>query len=146
MSVSVSSAIAVLMCDTFTAQINVGTTVAAGYVIVYKGTVPANARAAMAGDVAQLVKLTSPADAFADAVANDAGGYAESIAGAIPNTPATADGHATFFRQYNRDNQVIYQGSVTLPNGGGEMELSSLDLLTGINAVVQSYSIRYPMG
>lgn len=146
MAVSLSSIAAVKICDFITSLFNEGTAVDSGYVRIYSGPKPVNNRAALVGANLVLVELDSPADAFSDAAANDVAGYAEALANPIPDTPATSDGEATFFRQFNRNNEAVYQGDVSAANGGAEMELSSTSLIAGINAVVQSYAIRYPMG
>lgn len=145
MSLSFTSALALAMLNFFTGKINDGTAVAGGYVRVYAGVKPTNVRTALAGNTV-LAELPSPADAFADATVNDAGGYCEALAAAIADIPAAADGTATFFRQFNRDNVAIYQGDVGLSGSGAEMELSNVALIAGINVVVQSYIIRQPMG
>lgn len=145
MAVTLSSLAAVAMCNAFTALINQGSAVDSGYFRIYAGAVPANARAALVGENTLLVELDCSADAFADAVANDAAGYAEAQANTIPEAVAVGTGTATFFRHFDRDNRVVYQGTVSLPNGGGQLELSNTAVTAEINTVIQSYAITYPM-
>ena len=144
MTMSFNSATAVAACDLYTSRVNAGAAVPAPYFVVFKGTIPANVRAPI-GDAVPLVTIVTAVDTFIDAVPNDAGGYAEALANAIADTPASADGIATFFRQFNRDNVAIWQGTVSEPNAGGDMELSSVNVIAGVNVVVQSYAFRTPM-
>jgi len=145
MTMSFNSATAVAACDLYTSRVAEGAAVAAPYFVVFKGTIPANVRAALPGDAAPLVTIVTAVDTFIDAAANEAGGYAEALANAIADTPAGADGIATFFRQFNRDNVAVWQGTVSEPNAGGDMELSSVNVIAGVNVVVQSYAFRTPM-
>lgn len=142
MALSFNAALAQLICDTYTGRINNGSAQPTPYFVIYKGTVPANVRTAPAGDVAPLASVPMAADAFGDSVVNLGAGYVEATAGTITDTAATADGAASFFRQFDRDGNAIWQGTITGPGGGGDMELSTTNVVTGVNVVVQSYVFR----
>jgi hypothetical protein len=54
---------------------------------------------------------------------------------------ATAAGTAAKFRVRNRDNTEIFQGTVTVTGGGGDMELSSTSI--AINDVIRINTFTY---
>lgn len=97
-----------------------------------------------ADSVTELVSFTLPNPCFADpAAANRA-----SRVTANPIDPATvvADGTASFFRVYDAEGAAVYDGSVSLQGGTGDLQLSDLNLVSGIQVQVFSYTIEMPTG
>lgn len=140
MTITTTAAVAIAVANTYAAQIEAGTTVAP-YFVIYGGTPPTSVRAALSGNTV-LATVPYANDAFQDAVDDSANGYAKAVANAVADTPATTTGEASFYRAFNRDNVAVWQGSVTENNLGGDMELSSVSLVAGVNVVVQSSELR----
>lgn len=115
-------------------------------VIVYGGTAPTKPQTAVGGGNKVLVQFNLPSTPFQAPV--DGGTYAKaevdvSILGAIT---AAADGDATFFRIVNANSVVSHQGAVSVIGGGGDMELSSVSVVTGVDVVVVSLALLQPTG
>jgi len=144
MAVLLSIAAAISAVDAMTARVDLGTTNPQAAFTVYSGPVPTRSDAALDPANIALVTIAMNADAFGDATDNTDDLVAEAIAGAIAETPALADGTATFYRQFDRDGNVVWQGVTTEANLGGDMELSAINVVTGVNVVVQSYALRIP--
>lgn len=145
MALSLSSAVGIAACDALTAKTEDGSAVAASYFRVYAGPPPATIRDALDGANVVLIDMEMPSPAFQPAVENLTDEVAEAAAFPVDQKPADANGRATFYRMFNKDNQPIWQGLVTAPNLGGDMELSSIDVVSGVNVVVQSFFMRVPL-
>lgn len=143
MTLSLKASVAIAACNAIVAQAEVGTTNPAPSFTVYSGTMPADIDTALAGNTA-LFTIVMDEPAFAGAVDNDTDGFAEAIAEPIADTPAIADGVATFYRLFDRTGTAIWQGNVTEANLGGDMELSSVNVIDGVSVVVTSFIIRVP--
>lgn len=143
MTLSLHERVAIAACNAIVDQADLGTTNAAASFSIYSGPVPASVKAPLSGNTV-LVQMTMSNPAFGDAVDNDTDGFAEAEAAAIGEVAAVADGTATFYRLFDRDGIAIWQGNITAPNLGGDMELSSVDVIEGVNVVVQSFFIRMP--
>lgn len=143
MALSLKASVAIAACDAIVAQAAVGATNPAVTFTVYSGTIPASVDAALAGNTA-LITIEMDNPAFKAAVDNVTDNCAEAEAEAIVEQPALADGVATFYRLFDRTGTAIWQGTVSEPNLGGDMELSSLNVITGVSVVVQSFFIRVP--
>lgn len=143
MTLSLKASVAMAACNSIVAQADIGTTNPTAKFVIYKGTMPANVEAALGGAL-PLVEMPMATPAFKPAVDNTVDGFADAVANPVAEVAATGDGTATFYRLFNRDNVAIWQGTVTEPNLGGDMELSSLTVIAGINVVVQSFTIRMP--
>lgn len=140
----ITAADAIAACDTLCARLDLGTTDPAAGIEVYDGAQPATLEEAVTTQVL-LVKLTMNATgAFIGAV--DAAAHAESTARAIADTPALTNGVAAWFRIKDRDGNTRWQGTVSEPNLGGDLELSSLNIIAGVNVVTVSLKARMPKG
>lgn len=143
MALSLKTSIALIVCDALVAQAGVGSTNPAARFSVYSGTPPANVEAALSGNTA-LITIDMANPAFKAAVDNPTDNCAEAEANTIAEQPAVADGTATFYRLFDRSGTAIWQGTVSEPNLGGDMEVSSLNVIAGVSVVVQSFFIRVP--
>ena len=143
MTLSLKATVAIAACNAIVAQAEVGSTNPAPSFTVYSGTMPADIDTALAGNTA-LITIVMAEPAFAGAVDNDTDGFAEAIAEPIAETPAITDGVATFYRLFDRTGAAIWQGNVTEANLGGDMELSSVNVIDGVSVVVTSFIIRVP--
>jgi hypothetical protein len=77
------------------------------------------------------VQFSNPA--FGDAT----GGIATANAIAA-DTSAANTGTPTYFRVRDRDNAEIFRGTVTLTGGGGDMQLSSTNIVAGDTVTITS--------
>ena len=114
MALAHSTAIRNSLADLVVDAIDVGTTNSAGEIEI--GT------AAFAA-IASTIAFVDPAFGAAS------GGTATLLS--VPREDSSAVGNASpvaVFRVNNRDETEIFQGTVTLPAGGGDMELSSLTI------------------
>lgn len=112
------------LADEVVDRFDVGTTDAAGDILVQTS-----------GD-ADLVTITLNNPAFGAASSGTA-----TAAGLPVEGTATGAGAAAKFRARDRDNGEIFQGTVTATGGGGDMELSSVDI--AINDVVRINTFTY---
>lgn len=140
----ISAADAIAACDAICARLDLGATNPAAEIEIYDGAQPATLEEAATTQVL-LVKLAMNATA-AFISAEDAAAHAEATANAIVDTPALADGQAAWFRVRDRDGAVRWQGTVSEPNLGGDLELSSLNIIAGVNVVTVSLKARMPKG
>lgn len=96
-----------------------------------------------AGDL--IVQTSADAILCAIALANPAFGAASSGTATASTLPregtATGAGTAAKFRVRNRDNSEVFQGTVTVSGGGGDMELSSTSI--AVNDVVRINTFTY---
>jgi len=143
MTITTSVEVAIAELDAVVDRADSGTTNPSARFTIYAGAMPANARAPL-GDATALVTIAMGNPAFGDAADNAAASAAEALANAIADTPALATGTASFYRLVDRDETVLWQGTVTEPNQGGDMEVSAINVVTGVNIVVQSFAMRAP--
>lgn len=96
-----------------------------------------------AGDL--IVQTSADAILCTIALANPAFGAASSGTATASTLPregtATGAGTAAKFRVRNRDNSEVFQGTVTVSGGGGDMELSSTSI--AVNDVVRINTFTY---
>ena len=79
---------------------------------------------------------------FAAATDETEGGTA--VANAVTPVSAVATGTATWFRLMDGDDTVIMQGSVSAPLGGGDITISSTEVIIGIEVSIVSLSYIQP--
>lgn len=144
MTLSVTAAVAIAACDAYTARAEIGSTNPAAKFTIYSGPVPATVTDALTGANIALVTMTMSSPAFGPAADNVAAVAAEASAGPVADTPALADGTATFYRLFDKGGNAVWQGIVSTPNAGGDMELSSTSVITGVTVVLQSFFFRVP--
>ncbi|MGD1956351.1 MAG: hypothetical protein ACFBZ9_14190 [Sphingomonadales bacterium] len=111
-----------------------------GRVVIYAGTPPANADAALSGNTI-LASLPTSDPAFGNA---DASGTA--TAGSITQQNASDTGDATFFRVEDSDSNVVKQGTVTQTGSGGDMQLANVTITSGNPVEITSYTHQQPAG
>lgn len=121
----------------------------AGYVgaspllIVYAGTAPASARAALSGNtvLATLACAATPFSSFTDdGSANEVATFA-----AIASAAAAATGTAVFWRLVKADGTtVVMQGTCGV--SGAELNLNTTSITAGSTVSVTSGTIKLPYG
>lgn len=113
-------------CDAVVDMIDDGTSLAYGTlkILTYDSTV--------------ITSLQLSVPAFGDASDGTA------IANTIYDNTAFIDGTAALFDFYNRDATWVWGGDVTLPGGGGVMELSSLGMPKDTTVSISSARYMVP--
>lgn len=117
-----------------------------GVLVVYSGTRPATADTALSGNTA-LISFTLPNPSFGAPSPVSSG--AQATANAITAVAAGATGTAQFFRIYDgtgATGTVILDGSVTDTTGNGDLKLSTVNVVSGINVSVVSLNALMPNG
>lgn len=112
---------------------------AAGTVKIYTGSQPASAADAASGTL--LVTITCSDPAFGNSGAVTAG---TATANAIAAVNAAATGTAGWFRAADSNGLVVEDGTCTATGGGGEMELSTLSLVSGVPVDITAWDVTAP--
>lgn len=132
-----ATAVRQAMANSATALIDAGA--AAGAIKIYSGAVPASPNDALVAQVL-LATLTMSDPAFG--AANGAG---VATAGAITgDNAADATGAASFFRIEDSNGVVRFQGDVTATGGGGDLQLSNVNIQAGVQVDITSFTITQP--
>lgn len=134
MATSITSAAAAAMAAAL--NTNIGST---AKIRIYDGTAPANASAAATGT--NLVTFTCSSPAFDSTT----GGVMTLDVTPALTQAALATGTATYFRILDSAaTTTILQGSVTATGGGGDLQLNTTSLSTGVNVTITSGTITMP--
>lgn len=111
-----------------------------GFIRIYSGVRPADADTGLSGNTL-LATLTFGATAF-QAAANGA-----CIANAITGGTAGNNGAATFARAFKSDGTtVICDFSVSVQSGGGELQFTTLTIVSGVAVTASGLAITCPIG
>lgn len=110
-----------------------------GYIEIRTGSQPASAGDAATGDLLVTFTLDDPAfGAAATGVATLAG---------TPLTETAVDtGTAGWFRMYDGADNVVLDGSVTPTSGGGQIEINTTSINTGVDVELTSGTVTMPAG
>lgn len=112
-----------------------------GFLRIYSGTRPTDADTALSGNTL-LAQLTFGATAFPAA----SGGVltANAITG---DSSADATGTATFARLFESNGTTVFADiSVSATGGGGELQLSTTSIVSGVAVNITSLTITAPVG
>ena len=107
-------------CDAIMDLINLGSTNAEGTLRFYTGAQNANGNSEATGAICDC-ELSNPATGAADA--NGLATFST-----IAQGVATASGTVQSFAVLNRDGNVVFTGTVTATGGGGDIELTSVNI------------------
>jgi hypothetical protein len=129
MTISLSTKIRNATCNNIVDSIDQGTTVLNGYIEIRDGDRPATPQNSATGKMLATLFFSSPA--FGEAVNGTA--VANSI---TADTSINATGIATWFRIYNRNNEVQMDGDITLTGGGGDIEFDDVTFIEGGTAII----------
>lgn len=110
----------------------------AGIIRIYSGAQPATADTAPSGTL--LATITLPDPAFGAAAAGSAS------AGAIAAAAATTTGTAGWFRALDSALVTVLDGSVTATGGGGDMQLNTTSLVSGVDVDITTWTVTMPAG
>lgn len=123
-----------------------GSSNAAGRILIYDGTEPTNASDALSGNT-ELVSISMQNPAYAGVFDN--GDLIRAVAAttgdpaAVGSGTVVASGTATFYRVVDRDNNVLWQGSVVASGGGtGNLTLSQTGFTVGDVVTISNFAIQ----
>jgi hypothetical protein len=111
-----------------------------GYIQIRTGTQPADPDDAASGTLLVTLQLNDPA--FGAAV----DGVADADVTPVPEATAVATGTAGWFRAYDDNDASVIDGSVTSTGGGGDMELNTTAIVSGVSVRVTAWSVTMPAG
>ncbi|HEX9904622.1 MAG TPA: hypothetical protein VGA77_06630 [Propylenella sp.] len=114
----------------------------AGLLRIYAGSVPADADAALGG--ATLLATLTMSDPAFGAAADAAPGATATASAITSDTSADATGTASFFRLLDSNALAIMQGLVTATGGGGDMEINSVSITSGVTVQCTSFTYTQP--
>jgi hypothetical protein len=111
---------------------------------VYNGARPATLTEPIGARVKLVVLSLDNVAAFQAPV--DVGGqpYVQSTANTIADTPALATSVATWFRVVDDAGVAHWIGDVTEANLGGDLEISSVNMVQDVNVVTVALRVRFP--
>lgn len=134
MATRISTASRNAAADAVTALLDAGS--GPGYIELRTGTQPATGETAATGSVLATIEVGDPA--FNAAVTG------VSTANAIAVASGSAPGTAEWFRAYDSAGNGVIDGAVTATGGGGEMQLNSTTISSGVDVAVTSWTITMP--
>jgi hypothetical protein len=117
MAISFAINTANALLNQITSRIDLGT--GAGNIVIYSGTVPANANASLSGNTVLATLVCS--DPSAGAATNKV----LTLNSIAQDASADATGEATFFRIMDSDSNVVLQGTVSAVGGGGDLTMNT---------------------
>lgn len=110
----------------------------AGTIKIYTGSQPADADDAETGTLLATIPCSDPA--FGSASAGSAS------ANAIAPVAASATGTAGWFRAEDSTGANVLDGNITATGGGGNMELNSTSLVSGVDVDITTWTVTMPAG
>lgn len=114
----------------------------AGKIELRTGSQPATPQTAASGTLLATFNFGDPAFEAAAVETN----YASITAEAIASATAVAAGNAGWFRILDNSGDAVYDGSVTVTGGGGEMTIGNVAISNGSEVNVTSLKISLPKG
>jgi len=109
-----------------------------GTIEIRSGTRPDTPNTAATGTVLATIALADPAFS--------AGGAGVVNLADPPSVDATASGTATWFRAYDGSAAAVFDGKVTQTGGGGDLELATTAITTGLAVDITGGTITMPVG
>lgn len=136
MSLTLSTTARNAMCDALVDLLDAGT--GAGTIQIRSGTRPANPNTAATGTLLATVTLIDPAF----------GGSATGVATLADPAAVTAaaSGTATWFRALDSNSNAVMDGRVTATGGGGDLELATTSLTSGLSVDITGGTVTMPVG
>jgi len=110
----------------------------AGYVEIRTGSQPATANTAASGSVLATITYSDPAFGSASS-----GVITADITPAL-TVAASGTGSAGGFRVYDSDANGIWDGSITVSGGGGDMTVNTVSLVIGVNFTITAQTYTQP--
>lgn len=136
----IDNAAAILACDAIVNSVDSG---GAGTLVIYDGTIPADADTAITSQNT-LVTYTLQATAFGGAADATPGATATLTAPSTPNPNASATGTATFFRVISGGGNAVLQG--TCGTSDADMIMSTTSVVSGEAVTLNSMTFTVEEG
>lgn len=134
LSFAINTANAIL--NQITTRVDLGS--GPGTIVLYSGSVPANANTALSGNTVLAVLTCS------DPSAASAASKTLTLNAITQDSSADATGDATFFRVVDSDGNVVLQGSVSAVGGGGDLQMNTSAVVSGGPVQITSCSFTLP--
>ena len=109
-----------------------------GKIEIRSGSRPVNPNTAATGTLLATVTLADPAFG---AAATGAAALSDPA-----SVDAVADGTATWFRVLDSNNAAVMDGKVTATGGGGDLELATTSITTGLAVDITGGTVTMPVG
>jgi hypothetical protein len=140
MTMRLGTAVAQAMCDALVDQADAGA--GAGYVEIRTGAQPASVATAASGTLLGTLTLADPAFGAAT-TASPAVATANAVTG---DSSADASGTAGWFRVYDSAGTARWDGAITGTGGGGDMEISNVNVVAGGTINITAWTVSMPTG
>lgn len=137
MATRISTAAQNAACDAVVDLVDGGA--GAGYVEIRSGSQPATANTAASGTVLATITYSDPAFG-----ASAAGTATADITPALTDASADNTGTAGWFRVYESGGTGIWDGSVTVTGGGGDMTVNTTSLVAGVAFTITAQTLTMP--
>jgi hypothetical protein len=120
------------------ALLDAGTTNPNGFIEIRTGTKPATPETSAVGDLLATLNFSNPAfGPFANGLAT-----ANTIS---PDTDVDMNGIAGWFRAYDRNGNAVFDGSITIKGGGGDLEFDLIDFLKAGTVQITNLTSTMPV-
>lgn len=117
--------------------VDAGSTYPNGYFEIRTGTKPATPQDGASGTLLATLSFSFPAfGSFASGSAT-----ANAIS---PDTNVDATGTAGWFRVYDRNGNAVFDGTVTITGGGGDIEFDNVNFIAAGTVQITSMTITMP--
>jgi hypothetical protein len=126
-------------CDSITALVDLGSLNSNGYVNIYTAPRPAAPESPI-GAALRLATLPLADPAFSAAT----NGVAEANGLTSTGINVDATGTPSWYRVFDKDNNAIWDGSISLTGGGGDMQFNDLNFIKDGKIVIQSFKAVVP--
>lgn len=131
--------VAKLACDAIVDGLDAGAS--AGVLKIWTGAAPTDCQAADSGTLLAELTLSDPAFGAAADINPGARATASAI---TSDSSANATGTAGHFRAYDSNGRCVIQGTVTATGGGGDLELNSTSISSGVQVDITAWTVTVP--
>jgi len=143
-TLSISNTAALDACDAIVDLCEAGTAASFALLVIYEGSVPADADTALGGGNNVLASLTMSNPAFGAADPMTASTPATATANSITDdASADAGGEASFFRILDLDATPVIQGAVS--TSGAELNLNTTTIVATGRITITSLTVTMPV-
>lgn len=137
MATRITTAAANASCDAIVDLVDGGS--GAGYVEIRSSSQPATANTAATGSVLATITYSDPAFGSASS-----GTATADITPAL-TVAASATGTAGWFRVYDSSATAVFDGSITVSGGGGDMTVNTVSLVSTVNFTITAQTVTMPV-
>ena len=127
-------------CDAIVNLVDEGTLNSNGYIGIFTAPRPTTPEVPVNNSV-RLVTIPLSSPAFGTA----SNGIATALGLTTSGITVDNSGTASWFRVFDKDNNPIWDGAITLTDGGGDMQLNDLSFLSGGKIVITTFRAVMPL-